>query len=399
MHLVKEGQVLSKDSKSSEKFIHDIKLLVAKNYIDNLSEEVRKGMNEKAEEGIWPSCAPIGYTNVLLSSGKHGIASDEHRTDLVRRLFALYATGNYSLKDLTKWAREHGLTFRKSGLAVNKATIHGMLRNLICTGKFVWDGKEYDGVHEPIISRELWERVQSILDHRYSNHYRVIKHDLPFSGLIRCGHCGCAVVGDIKKGKYIYYRCTHQRGMCPDKYVRQETLDAQFCEAIGRIALPAPFVQWAEDVLRASNADDLHLHEESITQLSLKRERIQKRLEAMYIDKLEGRITAEMFDRFSNEWRHELEQLDQSIEAHRTGGRSNIPEGIQILELVSGVRNLFEQQPAHEKRKLLNFVVSNSTWKDGRLTVQYRQPFDLFSTWEETMKEEPNTGGLKNGQN
>src|SRR3984893_10207388 len=76
IHLVKEGVVLSQDSKSSEKFFHGIKVLMAKNYIDNLSEEARKGMQEKAEQGIWPSKAPLGYRNVLGPDGKKIIAPD-----------------------------------------------------------------------------------------------------------------------------------------------------------------------------------------------------------------------------------------------------------------------------------------------------------------------------------
>ena len=72
-HLVKEGVVLSRDSKSSEKFMHGIKVLMAKNYIDNLSEETRKGMLEKAEQGIWPSAAPLGYQNVDGANGKRVI--------------------------------------------------------------------------------------------------------------------------------------------------------------------------------------------------------------------------------------------------------------------------------------------------------------------------------------
>ena len=55
--------VVSEDSRSGEKFIHGIKVLMAKNYIDNLSEETRKGMIEKASQGMWPSYAPIGYLN------------------------------------------------------------------------------------------------------------------------------------------------------------------------------------------------------------------------------------------------------------------------------------------------------------------------------------------------
>ena len=64
MHFPKEGVVLSRESRSSEKFMHGIKVLMAKNYIDNLSEETRKGMTEKAEQGYWPSVAPLGYRNV-----------------------------------------------------------------------------------------------------------------------------------------------------------------------------------------------------------------------------------------------------------------------------------------------------------------------------------------------
>jgi DNA invertase Pin-like site-specific DNA recombinase len=63
MHFPKEGVVLSRESRSSEKLMHGIKVLMSKIYIDNLSEEARKGMQEKAEQGIWPAKAPLGYRN------------------------------------------------------------------------------------------------------------------------------------------------------------------------------------------------------------------------------------------------------------------------------------------------------------------------------------------------
>src|SRR5712672_3580515 len=70
IHFPKEGVVLSRESGSSEKFMHGIKVLMAKNYIDNLSEEARKGMQEKAEQGIWPTKSPLGYRNVTGPNGK-----------------------------------------------------------------------------------------------------------------------------------------------------------------------------------------------------------------------------------------------------------------------------------------------------------------------------------------
>jgi len=69
IHLVKENEILSKDSRSSEKFVHAIKLVMAKNYIDNLSEEVKKGLHTKAAQGLWPSFAPVGYVNTMSSAG------------------------------------------------------------------------------------------------------------------------------------------------------------------------------------------------------------------------------------------------------------------------------------------------------------------------------------------
>ena len=76
IHFPKEGAVLSRDSRSSEKFMHGIKVLMAKNYIDNLSEETRKGMTEKAEQGLWPSNAPLGYRNVTGADGRKTIVLD-----------------------------------------------------------------------------------------------------------------------------------------------------------------------------------------------------------------------------------------------------------------------------------------------------------------------------------
>ena len=92
-------------------------------------------------------------------------------------------------------------------------------------GDFEWNGRVYPGVHETIVSRELWERVQDVLEGRHAKRHRRAKHNFAFSGLIRCGHCGCAVVGEIQKRRYVYYHCSGYKGKCPEPYVREEVLD------------------------------------------------------------------------------------------------------------------------------------------------------------------------------
>ena len=222
IHFAKENVVLSRDSRSSEKFMHGIKVLMAKNYIDNLSEETRKGMLEKAEQSLWPSCAPLGYCNVEGQNGKRIIEPDPDLASIVARLFERYATGQYSLKELIAAARADGLVFRRTKNRVPKASIHRILRNPLYVGDFKWKGKLYRGMHAPLVSRELWDRVQNTLDRRFATRHRKVKHNFSFSRLITCRHCGYSLLGEIKKGRYIYYHCSGYKGKCPEPYTREE---------------------------------------------------------------------------------------------------------------------------------------------------------------------------------
>src|SRR3954468_551932 len=166
MHFPKEGVVLSRESRSSEKFMHGIKVLMAKNYIDNLSEEARKGMQEKAEQGIWPTKCPLGYRNVAGPDGKKIIAIDPEVAPIVSKLFEWYAHGDLSLKEVARKARDAGFIYRRTGASVPVSAVHSILRNRLYTGLFEWNGKLIQGRHQPLISVELWERVQGVLDGR-----------------------------------------------------------------------------------------------------------------------------------------------------------------------------------------------------------------------------------------
>ena len=146
--------------------MHGIKVLMAKNYIDNLSEEARKGMREKAEQGLWPTFAPLGYRNVLAPNGKRVIEPDPELAPLIRGLFESYAHGTQSIKEAAQEARSAGLTFRKSGSRIPTSTVHKMLRTRLYMGEFDWNGRIYPGTHAPIVPRDLWDRVQATLDGR-----------------------------------------------------------------------------------------------------------------------------------------------------------------------------------------------------------------------------------------
>jgi DNA invertase Pin-like site-specific DNA recombinase len=225
IHFVKENVVLTPQSRSSDKLMHGTKVLMAKNYIDNLSEETRKGMQQKADEGLYPARPPVGYLSVAGQDGKNRLQLDPKSAPMITRVFEKYATGTLSLKELVVWARDEGLA-RKTGKPFTKAGLHHILRTPLYCGEFAWDGTNHRGLHTPLVSKELWSRVQSILSGHFEKKHRQVKHDFAFSGLISCGHCGCSLVGDIKKGKYIYYRCSGYKGDCGEKYPAKKTSPA-----------------------------------------------------------------------------------------------------------------------------------------------------------------------------
>jgi site-specific DNA recombinase len=386
MHFPKEGVVLSRESRSSEKFMHGIKVLMAKNYIDNLSEEARKGMQEKAEQGIWPTKTPLGYLNVTAPDGKKVIAPDPAIAPLIGKLFEWYARGYISLKGAARKAHEAGLVYPRSGAKMPVSTIQTILRNRLYTGWFEWNGKLIQGKHEALVTVDLWERVQGVLDGRFGGKAKRGRHDFAFSGLIACAQCGCSVVGEIKKERYVYYHCTAYADKCQGnpascrrKYVREESLEAQFTELLGRLRFDDEVLEWVRDALHASHGDERREHEEAIRRHQAEYKRLQDRINAMYVDKLDGLVESAFFEKMSNQWREEQNRCLREIERHQNADKSYKDEGVALLDLARNAQWLFAKQEPREKRRLLNFLLSNCTWENGGVVATFRQPFDMLA--------------------
>jgi hypothetical protein len=267
-----------------------------------------------------------------------------------------------SIKDAAKRARANGLIFRKSGSRIPTSTIHKILRTRLYMGEFDWNGRVYPGVHEPIVSRELWERVQAVLDGRKAKRHRRAKHDFAFSGLIECGHCGSSIVGEIKKQKYVYYHCTGYRGKCGEPYVRQEVIEQKFCEVLGQLTFDKEVLAWVREALSESHVDEKRDHERAVARLKAEHDRLQQRIHAMYVDKLDGRIDAEFFDRMSAQWRGEQDHCLREIERHSAADQSYLEEGIRVLELARNAQRLFDKQEPREKRRLLGVRDDFRNW-------------------------------------
>jgi site-specific DNA recombinase len=379
VHLVKEGVILSDDSRSSEKFMHGIRVLMAKNYIDNLSEEVRKGMREKAEQGHWPTVAHVGYVNNLEI---RRIELDPVRGPFVAQLFERYAEGDVSLKEVTRIAGEIGLTHPRSNRRLVKSEVHRILRNPIYAGEFLWKGKRYKGHHEPIISMSLFEQVQEVFEG--ANRPKYTKRQHAFTGLVTCGRCGCALTAEIKKGRYVYYHCTGGRGACGNTYVREEELSRLFADVVKRVQVPVDVADWIAEALRESQDDKERFHRTAVMQLQQQYLAVQAKLDRAYDDRLAARITDELWVRKSGEWEAELASVRRETARHERASRDYAATGSKILELAKNAHNLFIRQDPREQARLLKTLVSNSTFDRGSLSVAYVKPFDLLVEGNET---------------
>lgn len=379
IHLAKEGVVLSKDSRSSEKFMHGIKVLMAKNYIDNLSEEARKGMTEKAAQGYWPTLAPLGYRNIRNDAGRKVIAVDPEIAPMIARLFELCGTGNFSINELAAKARELGLRYRRSGKLVSStSTIFYILRNRLYTGSYEWDGKLYQGLHDPIVSLEAWELAQEVIDGRSASNVRASPKDFVYTGLMTCGHCGCAMVAEIKKQKYIYYHCTGFKGKCPERYVRQEALDVHFEQMLSRLRLDDEIFGLVQRALRESHGDESRERDEAKARLTAEADKLQERLDTIYLDKVDGRITKEFHDRIATTWREERARAIRGLEHLNNADEAYVDDGVALLDVVRNAHKGFAEMAPEYRRRALNLVLSNCTWANDRLTVEFRQPFGML---------------------
>ena len=374
IHFVKENVVISRDSRSSDKLMHGIKVLMAKNYIDNLSEEVKKGMREKAEQGFWPTVAPIGYVNNLES---RRIEPDPMRASLVSRLFEWYATGDYSLQQVTKMAASAGFTHPRTGRRLSKSEVHRMLHNPIYHGDFVWNGRSYVGKHLPLISRAVFDRAQVAFGG--SNRPRITKRDFPFIGLLTCGECGCAITAEIKKGRYVYYHCTGYKGKCGNTYIRQEHLSDLLGEVVRGIQINPDVAARIAHALRESQADKRKFHMESIDRLQKQYNQIVARTHKAYDDKLEGKITEDFWKLKSGMWQQELDLIKSSMAQHEDADAHYMDQGIRILELAKEAYSLYLLQSHHERRMLLSTILSNCVFLRGGLCPTYKKPFDLLA--------------------
>ncbi|OGI75297.1 hypothetical protein A3D36_01905, partial [Candidatus Nomurabacteria bacterium RIFCSPHIGHO2_02_FULL_36_29] len=235
------------------KFMFSIAFGQSKYYVDNLSENIKRGHRNKVKEGIWPQMSPLGYVNK-----NKRIVPDENIAPLIKKTFEAYATGNFTLRELRDKFNALGLK-RKSGRELAVSNYQKLLKNPIYTGLMRYNGEIFEGKHEPIITKKLFDSVQEVMMRKSKPKSRGLKPYV-YRGFFRCGECGCFITTETQKG-HNYLRCTKRKNPCTQKYVREELITSQIQKEIKKVSLPDDWASW----MLAENEKDKLVEAQSST--------------------------------------------------------------------------------------------------------------------------------------
>jgi len=356
----------------------DIQAVVAADYIRNLREETRKGFFGRLRQGLYPLAAPIGY----LDQGK-GMPKipDPERAPSVRAAFQLYATKEYNLHELVAEMHARGLRNRRGG-RVSLNGISRLLNNTFYVGVIrLRTGESFVGVHEPLIAKDLFEKVQDIL--RGKTNTKAFQHDLTYRRTLRCALCLQTLIGERQKG-HTYYRC-HTPG-CETKTVREEVVESSVISALSLLRLNpeelALLRQAAEDYL-ASQVDDRESLRESLElRLGNIKARMGRLADALIDDEIgkdifEDRKAVMLLERADVE--HQLGDLTgaQASRAHRLH---------EYLELLSKAQLQYEFANSAERRDLLSEITSNRIVSRKNVVIELQEPFNSVANYLETYR-------------
>lgn len=380
IHFVKQNLVVHKNAKSDEKFRWDIEIVLAKKYIANLSEEVKKGQKEKIEQGWLPTKPPIGYKTIGDKGHKTHVI-DIEKAHFIKKMFELYSTGNYSIPMLSDAMYKEGLRNRV-GKKVGKSRLHDMLSDPFYCGRMKWNTQISQGKQEAIISTDLFDLVQEKMKRKFKVPvYR--KHSPVFKAKIQCEECKGTITWEIQKGHW-YGHCNHYKNCSQKKTWRQEKVEEKLFPLFDKVA---PKTGRVMDIigkaLKESHISEIETHSTSVNEITKSMDTAQRRLEAIYEDKIDGKITPEFYTRKFAEYTKDKEDAVESLKKLNEGNTKYYEAGFAIHELASRAKDIYNSEKAttEDKRLLLSKVFSNLTMGDSNIAPEYTLAFEFLTKW------------------
>ena len=186
------------------------------------------------------------------------------------------------------------------------------------------------------------------------------------------------MLAQIKKGKYVYYHCTNGKGSCSKNYVREEVIDEQIKAILQSIKLDETRLDWVKEALKLSHQEEKAFHQKMVKSFQTKINELQSKIDKAYEDKLEGKITEDLWASKFKQWSDQKENLQIKLNAQQKANESYYETGVRLIELSNREYELYEKQNVKEKQKLLKFLLSNSKMQGKSIDFVLKMPFSLI---------------------
>jgi len=263
-----------------------VELGMANEYIRQLAANTARGMRQKARQGIFPGLAPFGYIN---DPRTKTIRVHKKNATLLREMFERYAGGKATLDDLTVFLENAGL-MSTGNRRIHISRVSFILQNPFYYGHFRYAGEVYEGKHEPLISKSLYDKANAVL--RGRGRTLAVKTDpAPYCDLLRCGVCGMGITAELKEKhlkngdvhQYTYYRCTRKNKAvrCKEAPIRSEPLNSQLSALIVDYAMPQEWISPFSALLEKEAANASKTAAEAVQELRDKVFDISNKLERL----------------------------------------------------------------------------------------------------------------------
>ena len=376
------------------KFMLSIAFGQSKYYVDNLSENIKRGHRQKLKQGLWPQMAPLGYLN---NRETKQIYLDKEKAPLIKKTFEAYASGNHTLKNLQKIINGLGLRGRRDGL-LSVSNFQYMLQNPFYYGIIRYNGEFYNGKHEPIITKKLFDECQEAMK-RKSKPQKVdgMKFFL-YRGFFHCGECGFTITADRKikpSGKsYTYYYCTKKNPnhICSQNvFTREEKISSQVKTEIQKVSLPD---DWAKNMLLELDKEKEQAKKESevfVQNLQNQKAEIEQKIENLLNLYIEGKwLTIEEYQAKKQKLLNEKLDTEQKIRDFERMGNNWLEPIREMIFEAKQAKILLSQGDNQQILTFLKNVGSNFILKDKKFNFCFKigwrarvagEPNASFSNW------------------
>jgi site-specific DNA recombinase len=381
IHFIRENLMIHKDSNSSEIQRWDLAVFMAKSFVLQISDNVKRTNEYKIRRGEWSGKAPLGYTNIKDDNGNKDIIPDPLRSHFIIKMFELYSTDNYSIKLVAKKLQEMGLKSNcKAPKIVGVSMIYHCLKNPFYYGMMRHKTVLYPHKYQQLISKDLFDKAQQIMAGYHKKPFQYASKPFALRGLAKCADqaCGCTITAETHRG-HNYYSCTNGKGIHPARiYVREENLLAPIKEVLNGLQMPDDKIEETTEKLKKINQAKNEFYKDSVGSLRKEHDQIENRISNAF-DLLadgNGSITKDMFNKKLKEYKEKQAGLEAQMAQYTNADENFYLNANMLLNLVKRACVVFENSEASVKRQILNFLLQNIKLDGKKLNFELKTPFD-----------------------